>query len=291
MSSSLLKSLVVTFSILATSHILADNGQPDLWKVEKNGNTSYLFGSIHMGSEDMYPLSQEVKKAYSSTDNLVVEIDLKPGDEIKIAPLVQQYGLNLTVPLEQRLSPEGLVIFKKACQEKSLPCAQFAPYKAWLLSVQLSVMAMQQLGYKEDLGIDKHFLSQAHKANKNIISLESAELQFKMLGGFDQQQQELMLIQSLQASNDDLKALFTAWKSGDDEAMLAMFHKDLEKPGAMDMFKAMFDNRNINMANQISQYIAAKKTLFVVVGAGHIVGENGIVDLLRKEGFKLTQVQ
>lgn len=269
----------------------ADNGKPDLWKVEKNGNTSYLFGSIHLGSDDMYPLSKSVKDAYQSSDNLVVEIDMKPGDEEKLAPLVQQYGLNMSVPLENRLSPETLTIYKKVCIEKSLPCAQFAPFEAWLLSAQLSVSLMQQLGFSDALGIDKHFLEMAHKANKNVISLETADFQLKALSGFNQQQQELMLVQSLQATNEDVFELFKAWKSGDDATLVKMFSKDLDKQGAMGIYKTLFTDRNLAMAEKVKTEMESNKSLFVVVGAGHVVGETGLVNSLKKTGHKLTQIQ
>lgn len=287
----LVKSLALTASLLLTGHLMADNGKPDLWKVEQNGNASYIFGSIHLGSEDMYPLSKAVKGAYNNTNTLVVEIDLKPGDEVKMVPLVQKYGLDLAVPLEKRLSTKTLAIYKKVCMEKSLPCEQFAPFKAWLLSAQLSVMSMQQLGYKEGLGIDKHFLALAHQSKKDVISLETAESQFQVLGGFNQQQQEMMLVESLQAKKEDFVGLFNAWKTGDDKSLISMFLKDIDRPGAREMYNALFDDRNFKMVAKIAKNISANKSLFVVVGAGHVVGKNGLVDLLTKKGFKLTQIQ
>jgi len=291
MNLSSLKSIILCTFLLLTSNLQADNGKPDLWKVEKSGNVSYLFGSIHLGLPDMYPLSQAVNNAYATSDHLVVEIDVKPEDEMKLLPLIQKYGLNPSVPLEKRLSEETLLIYKDFCTKKALPCEQFAPLRSWLLSLQLSIMKMQQLGYKEDLGIDKHFLEKAHKANKKVISLETADSQIKMLSSFSQTQQELMLIQSLQATEEDFAGLFDAWKSGNDIDMMAMFHKDMEKTGAKEMYKVILDDRNVNMVKKIVQNIDEKKSLFVVVGAGHIVGEKGIVSLLKKEGFKLTQIQ
>lgn len=291
MSLSLFKYIIISILLLSTNNLFADNGQPDLWQVDKNGNTSYLFGSIHLGSNDMYPLSDAVYKAYSSTEHLMVEIDLTPEEEAKMSALVQKYGFNPTVPLEKRLSPEGLVMYKKACLEKSLPCKQFSTYQAWFLSVQLSLISMQKLGYQDELGIDKHFLKKAHQANRNVISLESAESQFRLLGGFDQMQQETMLLQSLYATKQDFIGLFEAWKSGDDDSMLAMHQADFEQPSENAMYKALFDDRNIDMTAKILENIRANKSLFVVVGAGHVIGEKGIVELLRKEGFKLVQIQ
>ena len=285
------KIAVIIFTLPIACFLNADNGKPDLWKIEQNGVTSYLFGSIHIGTESMYPLSSAVSNAYSSADYLVVEIDLKPGDEVKMMPLVQKYGLDMSTPIEQRLSSKGLAIYQKACKQRALPCAQFALFRGWLLSTQLTLLQMQKLGYKEELGIDKHFLNLAHKSNKPVISLESAQLQFELMGGLDQETQEMMLIQSLQATRQDIEALFTAWKTGDDEAMLKMFMQGAENPKIKAMYLKLFDERNFKMVKKIANNVSANKSQFIVVGAGHIIGKNGLVNLLIKNGFKATQLQ
>ncbi len=286
-----IKIFIAICATCITSLSFADNGKPDLWKVEKNGTTSYLFGSIHMGSQDMYPLSDAVKNAYTLANKLAVEIDLVPGEEMKLMPLIQKHGLNMTIPLEKRLSADGLATYQQACKEKALPCNQFSPYRGWMLSAQLAVLQMQKLGYKEDLGIDKHFLALAHKSNKPVLGLETAEMQFGLLGGLDQNLQELMLIQTLQATDEEYKSLFKAWKTGDDQALTAMFQKGAEDPKVKAMYLKIFDQRNFKMAEKIANNSALKQSLFVVVGAGHMIGKNGLVDLLAKKGFKITQVQ
>lgn len=276
---------------LVTASASADNGKPDLWKVEKDGKSSYLFGSIHLGSEDMYPLSKKVKDAYNQAEHLVVEIDLKPGDEQKLVPIIQKLAVDMTSTLESRLTPETLAIYKKACTEKQLPCSQFSPLKKWFVSLQLQLMLIQQLGYKEELGIDKHFLDLAHKSNKSVVSLETVDAQLKLLSGFNQQEQELMLLQSLEATKEEMESLFIAWKTGDDAAMVEMFTEGLDNASAQAIYDAMFIDRNIEMAKNIQTMLTENKSLFVVVGAGHIVGEKGLVDLFTKSGYKLTQLQ
>ncbi len=278
-------------SFLLIKPLSADNGKPDLWQIKNADKISYLFGSIHLGKEDLYPLSKTVQNAYSSTDYLVVEIDLKPGDEEKLGSLIQKHGLDVSRPLEQRLTPETLLVYQKACLVKKLPCEQFAPFKAWFVSVQLSVMQMLALGYDEKLGIDKHFLDLAHQSDKKIISLESAESQINIFADFTQQQQELLLVQSLEITDNDILDLLNSWKSGDDDLMLSIFKKDIEKPGAKEMYQSILDDRNFNMAAQIGKAINAGKSLFVVVGAGHMIGRNGLVELLKKDGFTLKQIQ
>ncbi len=276
---------------LSSVTCFADNGKPDLWKFEKQGNVSYLFGSIHLGSQDMYPMSDRVIKAYQGSDELIVEIDIKPSEQTKMASMVQQYGVDTSIPLEKRLSTKGLVIYEKACKEKSLPCQQFSSFKAWLLSVQITAQEMQKNGYSDAFGIDKHFLDRAHKTNKPIISLETVQSQLEVMASFSQQLQELMLIQSLQTTKSDLEMLFSAWKTGDDAALDQIFRKDFDMPLVQELYVKLIESRNFDMVKKIENAIAKDKSAFVVVGAGHIVGDNGLVDLLRKDGYKLTAIQ
>ncbi|MCF6193314.1 MAG: TraB/GumN family protein, partial [Kangiellaceae bacterium] len=139
-----IKTLFILGIILFTTCILANNGKPDLWKVEKNGNVSYLFGSIHLGSKDMYPLSDIVSKAYQRTSDLVVEIDISPSLQANMMPLIQKYGMDTQVPMEKRLSPKGLSIYQNACKAKKLPCEQFSSFKGWLVGTQITNMEMQK---------------------------------------------------------------------------------------------------------------------------------------------------
>jgi len=111
------------------------------------------------------------------------------------------------------------------------------------------------------------------------------------MASFSQQLQELMLIQSLQTTKSDLKMLFSAWKTGDDVALDQIFRKDLDMPLVRELYVKLIESRNFDMVKKIENAIAKDKSAFVVVGAGHIVGENGLVDLLRKDGYKLTAIQ
>ncbi|MDH5433332.1 MAG: TraB/GumN family protein [Gammaproteobacteria bacterium] len=283
--------LTLCFGLTASSSVLADNGKPDFWKVENNDVTAYIFGSIHMGNEAMYPLPQEIQNAYHASKALVVEVNLTPQVQAEMMGLIQKYGMDMQVSMDKRLSAEGFAVFQKACKEKQLPCHIFNISKPWLASQQISVMDMQLLGYKEELGIDRYFLSMAQKTTKEIISLETAEDQLQIMDGFSEQQQEMMLMNAIKAKPEDYKALFDAWQNGDDNAMISTFKKDLEQPGAKEMYLKLFDERNVKMADKIAKLINSKKPVFVVVGAGHVVGENGLVNLLKEKGFKLTQLQ
>lgn len=291
MKNSLFKMINTLIILLLTFGAFADNGKPDLWQFEKSGVKNYLFGSIHLGSDDMYPLSKTVKRAYKATDELVVEFDFRPEDGAKMIALFQKYGFDRQSTLESRLSHKGKEIYKSYCVKHALPCKQFAPYKAWFLSIQVMAKKLHDLGYREELGIDKHFLEQAHEMNKSVFSLESPEMQFSMLANFTNQQQEAMLIQMLESDDKQFTDMFDAWKTGNDGALIRMLKKDIDKPGMKDMYKQMLDDRNFNMVDNIEKQNKTGKSLFVVVGAGHIIGQKGLVNLLRDKGYQLTQLQ
>jgi len=282
--------LIIAF-IFSVTTFLADNGKPDLWSVEKNGKLSYLFGSIHLGLEDMYPLTDKVLNAYKSSDALTVEFDFKPEDQKKMLPLITRYGVDRTSPLEQRLSPKTLAIYQKACKEQQLPCHQFVPLKPWLASLQIAIMNVKKLGYKAELGIDQYFMTMAHNTDKPVYSLESMDSQIQMLVGMNQEEQEMMLVQTLEETGDFLKELLDSWKTGDDKTMTKLLMIESDDPIVIRMHKAIFDDRNVLMAKGIMERIVNGKTLFVVVGAGHMVGDNGIVEILKRNGYHVESVQ
>ena len=291
MKNLLIKLFAVVFTLVFTVSVSADNQKPDLWKVEKDGVASYLFGSIHAGSKDMYPMSPMVMDAYNKTSSLVVEVDLASVDQAQMAQKFQKYGMNPSTPLEARLSPETLKTYKESCSTQSLPCQQFAPFKPWALSTVVLMMKMQQLGYTPDLGIDMHFLKLAHSSNKNIINLETVDSQLKLLSSFNQAQEEKMLVDSLKADKKQIDELFNAWKNGDDNVLMDYYTKGAEIPEIKDMYVKMLDVRNIQMVASLSNFLDKKQSLFVVVGAMHMIGEKGIVNLLREKDYSVIQIQ
>jgi len=169
--------------------------------------------------------------------------------------------------------------------------------RPWLVSIMLAAGELQRLGLDPQLGIDLHFLKRAKEAGKGVLELESLEFQLELLSGFSPELQEQFLSYQIE-QNDDIATvideMLAAWNVGDTKAIHALIH-DYEKddPSLKPAMKAFFDDRNVGMASKIVDYLKdPENTYFVVIGAGHLVGKQGVVELLRKAGdYKIEQME
>jgi uncharacterized protein YbaP (TraB family) len=130
-------------------------------------------------------------------------------------------------------------------------------------------------------------------ANKDIIELETLEFQVGLLSSFPDE----LIIKSLQEELDniptqeDVQELFDAWANGDAEKMETLAFEGLaDEPELAPYYEKMFDERNFNMAQKIEDFLADDEIYFVVVGAGHLVGENGLINLLSEAGYDVEQL-
>lgn len=227
------------------------------WKAEKNGNTVYMLGSIHLGIEEFYPLNSKIMKAFNESQYLAVEADI-----LNLNPLeFQQTVLEKAVyddgsTIEDHISKE---LYKKLTDifvSYGADMNEIKYLKPWYLSMSLDSLKSTDPKYKAELGIDHYFLSKA--GNKKIIELEGAEFQINMLSGFSEDVQIKLLEDSLNADRtaDGLAPLIKAWQTSDDAAIeKLLFTVPDNSPEYKAYMTEMFDNRNIGMANKIEKYL------------------------------------
>lgn len=270
------------------------NYAPALWEIEYQGKTSYLFGSIHMGEESMYPLPELVTEAYQAAEALVVEIDMTNLDQMKMAQKVQQLAIDPENPLETVLTEKTLNEYQEYCEETKSPCQMFNSFEPWFAAITLEALHMQQSGYKETLGIDMHFLKQAHNT-KEIIELESIDSQLNMMDGMSAELQDMFLYSVVSKEEDDTEELVTAWKTGNVEEFLKTSFEEAKEKGISEddynqFMQVFLYERNQGMADGIAQAIKSGKTLFAVVGAAHYAGDNSVNHYLKEKGFEVKRV-
>lgn len=277
-----------------TKAVTEPNYDPAIWKVEHNGVTSYLFGSIHMGDSSMYPLPEHIRSAFSDTDVLVVEIDMTNLNQMEVAQTVQKMAIDPEKPLKEHLSDTTAEKYDEYCTRTRSPCQMFSSFEPWFAAMTLEALAMQQSGYKEQLGIDMHFLNEA-KGNKTIVELESFDSQLAMLDGMPAHLQDLMLLSTVTREEGATEKLVNAWKTGDVEAFLAESEMSAKDQGISDEdYNAFMDlflyERNQGMADGIAELLEQGKSVFAVVGAAHYGGEKSVNYYLEQKGFKVTRM-
>jgi hypothetical protein len=283
--------------LLAATSALPAQQRLLLWEASGENGKAYLFGSIHTAKPEMYPLNAAVEAAYASSDSLVVEVDVNAVDKQAVSRKTMALGLNFDgTTLADALPPEELEKLKAFCEERGLPFAALNIMKPWLAAMTLAIMEYQRLGYDFEIGVDRHFLKQAAESGKQIVELESAEFQLEMLAGFSPELQQkfvLYSIRDLANVPEKVDRLVKAWKRGDaaelEALMLDMGQGDSNE--LQPVYDAMITQRNYSMTTKVGEMIEAGGTHFVVVGAGHLIGDEGLVNLLNKdERFRVVQV-
>ena len=159
--------------------------------------------------------------------------------------------------------------------------------------MSIESLEFQNLGYDPANGIDVYFAGKA-AGKKRIVELESFDYQINLLNGFSDREQELFLlytIKDLATLKDGIEELMAAWQSGDSKKMEELVTRTLtESPELRPVYDKLFYRRNMEMTARIEQLLKGKETVFVVVGAAHLVSEKGIIELLRGKGYSVLQM-
>ena len=257
------------------------------YKVEKDNQTVYLLGSIHIGNQSLYPLNDQINKAFEEANNLAVEVDIENLEETEFAQIVMQQGMYqddtvLSDVVEEDVFNETLEHLSALGMNEEI-VNQFQP---WLASTILSDVALQGSDLTGEFGIDKHFMDLAKDKNLPIINLESAESQIVSFSSAPVEEQIESLENTLESFDDieeELTQLMRIWRSGNTD-VLAKLREMNQGSDQLAM-----DERDLLMTDKIEDFLNAKDedTYFVVVGALHLAGDNSIVDLLESRGYSV----
>ncbi len=271
------------------------NAKSILYKVTSPTGTVYLLGSIHLAKPELYPLKKPIEDGYAKSDVLVVELDPQSPHTMQV---IQQsmFKEGLYPPgktLKSELTPKTYILLKKYLLNIGLSLDIMQPMRPWSVMLQLSVMEMMRLGYSPQLGIDQHFLNKARHDKKRVLELETAEEQMALLSKDDKEFQDLLLRYTLEEMHQMeplLNKMFSSWKAGDAKTLASVVDSSLVADKRLEgIYDALITKRNYKMAKKIQSYLKTDKTYFVIVGAGHVVAREGIVDLLEHRGYKIEQ--
>jgi uncharacterized protein YbaP (TraB family) len=267
-----------------------------LWEVksaQEQGGTVYVVGSIHLGRPGELSFPPSMDAAFARSDALVVEVDVGAVDAMALQRFILEQGmLPPNQRLSERLGPETAKLLGPAAERVGLPLAGLERMRPWVVAITLSVMELQRAGYQAGLGVDRVFLDRARGA-KEIVELETAEGQLRMLAGLPESLQDAMLKDQLSRSEQftqGLEQIIQAWKVGDAEGMAALVFRDEADPALRPVYEKLFYERNARMAQALEGMLAQPRTWFVVVGAGHVVGPQGVVALLETQGHRVRQL-
>ncbi len=290
------------FLVAGACTLATAQSHPAFFEVSSTTSKVYLLGSIHMGHKDFYPLPASIEQAWKASKSLAVEADASdPAATMAMATLM------VCMPpdsLDQHLSPEGWKQVEthfrnpkvvEGLQKVGLPEAALKMFQPWALAATLSVVPFLQGGFDVASGIDMHFLKRAKEENRAILQIESVDFQAKLLSGLPKNSQEAMLLETLEGLTSgkakvEISRLVAAWTQGDLDQIQRLSQNAAKSPEAKIWMRSLLETRNPGMADKIAGYLAGHDPVFVVVGAAHVAGPEGLVERLKQRGFKVRRL-
>jgi len=287
----LVAALGLGFLSIAWAAQLSAQEKSFLWKVDSDQNRLYILGSIHLLNKEAYPLKPNIENAFDQTKKLVLEIDLPSSNSEKVQQLM----------LQKSASPDGTVLYQNVSDETYESVAKRAgelgidirllnSFKPWIVATTMAAVKLQQLGFDPNLGIDRYFAERAIRSNKPTGGLETAEFQLSLFDQFSPKEQELLLRQSMNEIDHlerNVSEIVRAWKSGDVESLEK--HLLAGMRDYPEIHRKVIDDRNRRWLPQIESLLLRGENPLIVVGAGHLVGKNGLIQLLKARGYRVEQ--
>jgi uncharacterized protein YbaP (TraB family) len=283
---------IFLFAVFAQDS-LSQSNKSFLWKVQSKTNTVYVLGSIHYLKKEMYPLDEKIEKAFEQSEILVVEADVANISKEDIQKLMENAFYTENDTLQKNVSAETYGLVKKKLEELGASLEVANKYKPWFLGLNLVSLEALKLGFDPNYGIDRYFLEKAAE-RKKILELESLEYQFKLFSALSKKDQEsflLYILKDIKVLDRELDKLVKAWSAGDEKGIELIMTKSIkEDKRLIPIYEKLVVERNRKMVSKIEEYLKEKETFFVIVGAGHLVGNQGIIELLKGKGFSLEQL-
>lgn len=287
----LLTLLGLGFLSVALARQVSAQEKSFLWKVDSHQNSLYILGSIHLLNKEAYPLKQSIENAFEQTNKLVLEIDLRSANSDKVQQLMLQKGASTDGTfLHQNVSKETYESVATRAKELGIDIRLLNSFKPWIVATTMAAVKLQQLGFDSKLGIDRYFADRAIRSNKPIGGLETAEFQLGLFDQFSAKEQELLLRQSMNEMDHlerNVAEIVRAWKSGDvgslEKHLLAGMRDYPE------IHQKVIEDRNRRWLPQIEGMLSRGENALIVVGAAHLVGTNGVIQLLKSRGYRVEQ--
>ncbi|MFI5336820.1 MAG: TraB/GumN family protein [Opitutales bacterium] len=267
--------------------------ETSVWKVTSGPGTLYLGGTCHVLRAVDYPLPREFDQAFTASRVLYLETDVgRLADPAIQQELLSRGLLTDGTTLDQLLTPAAWQAVERYAARTGLPPAGFANLKPWMLVMMISSLEMQKLDVTED-GVDSHYYKLAGQASKPAVGLETVEQQIDYLANLGAGHESEMVLQSMEELHDLPKLIpdiIDAWKKGDaarlDQDMLGDLRRKYPS-----IYTRLIVERNRNWLPVIERLLTKPETSFVLVGAGHLVGPDGLLEALRKHGARVEQVR
>jgi hypothetical protein len=262
-----------------------------MWKATRQQGAVYLVGSVHMLTKDFYPLAAPIEAGFKDSDLLVEEVDLAemlaPDQQFS---LLARGMLPAGQTLDKVVSPATMALVNARVGSLGMPASALQQFKPWFLAMTLMAVEWEKAGFDAALGLDKHFYDRAQTEGKTVQGLETTEYQISRFDGMAMTQQDRFLAESLKdldAEKASVQKIAAAWKTGDLPTLERLVLQDVKDDPFM--YQRLLVERNRNWLPKIEALFTRPGRAFIVVGAAHLVGPDGLIAMLKAKGARVDQ--
>lgn len=274
---------------------MAFGNGPAMWRMRDADSEIYLFGTFHILPAGLEWVTADFSGAMVQTETTWTEADTESPEAMQaLQAAVAQYGLNPPgVTLSSTLGEERATEFAAVAEQYGLPMSQLEPFRPWLAVITLTQLAFQKAGYDPTKGADALVTAQAVSEGDEIRHFETAVEQIKAIASLEETDDFTMTDDSLDMLadfQDFADQMSSLWATGDVEGL----EKEIIIPTREQSeraFDIIFKQRNANWVETIAEMMAGSGDIFIAVGAGHLVGEDSVVDMLEERGYTVERVQ
>ncbi|MCH2040784.1 MAG: TraB/GumN family protein [Saccharospirillaceae bacterium] len=272
---------------------LTAHAESFVWKVSKGANHIYLGGTFHLLKEEDYPLPKEFEQAYEKVNWLVFETDI---GKLETAEFQQQFQQAFLLPegqtLKTSLSDDAFRKLNNYCLLNNIDLQQFMAFKPQFITLIITVQELQKYGLTAE-GVDSYFYNKAKTDGKITSQLESIESQIQYLANMAQGNEDNLIEQTL-ADARELEAMMNglrnAWRTGNEEKLNLLGNMPMltDYP---EIYRSLLVERNNNWMPRIKNLIKHPESKFVLVGALHLAGNDGLLNLLAQQDYRIEQLR
>jgi uncharacterized protein len=283
----LCRTALVLFILFTASGVWAESS---VWVASSSKAKVYLAGSFHMLRDSDYPLPAEFSIAYKGSSTIVFEVPL--GDESSMINILGMAIYSDGTTLKDHISKAAYTKAQSFCKERNYPMEQFEFFKPTMFVMTLTVLEMSKIGADPQKGIDYFFKNKAMQDGKKTGSLETMDEQINLLASIDANVGSEQIIESIgefKQIEAMLEESLAVWKKGDEPGMERLFVREMKN--YPQLYKSILVDRNNKWLTKITGYLNGSENTMVIVGAAHLVGPDGLVNLLRKQGYKVMKLQ
>ena len=263
-----------------------------VWVASSGVSKIYLGGTVHLLRPEDYPLPEEYEQAYIDSQRLFFETDVSSMNDMAVqASMLQQLTYSDSRSLKTVLNEEAYESLANHLATVGMPIMMMEKFKPGLVVSTLQLLEFQKLGFTPQ-GVDVYFNNRAIGDAKAVGELESVQAQINYIANMGEGNESdfiLLSLSDLEEISSSMDDLITAWREGDNQALAELFVDDMRSE-SQDLYNSLLLERNQNWLPIIERMFHEDGNEFVLVGAAHLVGEDGLLSLLEARGYQVEKL-